>query len=80
MAKLVLMETRSLDEQALRQRLAALGAAPGWRLQRQERGWLLRLDESAASIGLCAALLRCTWLRRLECIPGGEGRAVAASH
>jgi hypothetical protein len=66
MFRAVLIETQVLEESSLRQRIEALGEAGAWRLEAQGEHWLLWLDESAASSGLCSALLACDWLRRLD--------------
>jgi DNA-binding transcriptional ArsR family regulator len=66
MLRAVLIETSSLDESTLSQHLTALGETGGWRLEAQGERWLLWLDESKASERLCAALLACNWLRRLD--------------
>ncbi|WP_394559242.1 hypothetical protein [Aquipseudomonas alcaligenes] len=62
----VLIETLTLDESLVRQRLAALGESCAWRLEPRPAGWLLWLEESAAAERLCGALLGCGWVRRLN--------------
>lgn len=66
MLRAVLIETLDLDEPALRQRIAELSEPLCWSLQARGQSWLLWLDESQASERLCAALLACDWLRRLD--------------
>lgn len=66
MLRAVLIETFEPDEQALRRRLAALGEPDEWRLESRGERYLLWLEASAASERLCAALLACGWLRRLD--------------
>jgi hypothetical protein len=65
MFRAVLIETSIVDESTLRQRLTALAEAAEWRLEAQGERWLLWLNE-LASARLCAALLACDWLRRLD--------------
>lgn len=62
----VLLETLSLDEATLQQRIEALAGAREWRLEAQGERWLLWLDDSGDSARLCGALLACSWLRRLD--------------
>ncbi|WP_137972289.1 hypothetical protein [Pseudomonas sp. F(2018)] len=66
MFRAVLIETLSLDETTVQQRIAALAGAREWRLEAQGEGWLLWLDDSRDSARLCGALLACNWLRRLD--------------
>jgi hypothetical protein len=66
MFRAVLIETLSLDETTLQQRIAALAGARDWRLEAQGERWLLWLDDSRDSARLCGALLACSWLRRLD--------------
>ncbi|WJN58187.1 hypothetical protein [Pseudomonas sp. SO81] len=66
MFRAVLIETLSLDETTLQQRIAALAGTRDWRLEAQGERWLLWLDDSRDSARLCGALLACTWLRRLD--------------
>jgi hypothetical protein len=66
MFRAVLIETLSLDETTLQQRIAALAGALDWRLEAQGERWLLWLDDSRDSARLCGALLACSWLRRLD--------------
>ena len=66
MFRAVLLETLSLDEATLQQRIEALAGAREWRLEAQGERWLLWLDDSGDSARLCGALLACSWLRRLD--------------
>lgn len=66
MFRAVLLETLSLDEATLLQRIEALAGAREWRLEAQGERWLLWLDDSGDSARLCGALLACSWLRRLD--------------
>lgn len=66
MFRAVLIETLSLDETTLQQRIEALAGAREWRLEAQGERWLLWLDDSRDSARLCGALLACDWLRRLD--------------
>lgn len=66
MFRAVLLETLSLDEATLQQRIEALAGAREWRLEPRGERWLLWLGESTDSARLCGALLACSWLRRLD--------------
>jgi hypothetical protein len=66
MFRAVLIETLSLDETTLQQRIEALAGAREWRLEAQGERWLLWLDDSRDSARLCGALLASNWLRRLD--------------